>query len=69
LAERGCVDCKKELSNGVNQFFSPIRDRRAEYAAKPKLVDEILSDGARRARIIANETIVEVREKMGLSVL
>ena len=68
-AERGCVDCKKELSSGVNQFFGEIRERRDKYALQPKLVDEILLDGARRASIIARETIGEVREKMGLSLL
>ncbi len=62
----GCVDCKKLLAERVNQALAPLRARRAEFAANPKLVDEVLADGAERARKIARATITEVRQKMGL---
>ncbi len=65
-SERGCVDCKAELADAVNRYLAPLRERRREYAANPGLVDEILEDGARRARVIARETVRDVMDKMGL---
>ena len=62
----GCVECKKIYAENLNKALEPFRAKRAELAAKPKLVEEILEDGARRARSIADETIREVREAMQL---
>jgi tryptophanyl-tRNA synthetase len=66
-AQRGCVDCKRHLAQGVNAYLAPIRERRQEYASKPGLVDEVLGDGAARARSIARQTISEVLDSMKLS--
>ena len=65
-AEIGCVDCKKQLSESVNDYFAPIRARREELAADPDAVDEILIDGARRARVIAAEVLADVKDAIGL---
>jgi tryptophanyl-tRNA synthetase len=65
-AEIGCVECKRILSDNIASAFEPFRDRAAEYHAKPQLVRDILDDGAARARAIAEETMAEVRERMGL---
>lgn len=65
-AEIGCVDCKRALARGINEKLAPFRERRAEIAAKPGYVEEVLADGARRAKDIAQETIREVKERMGL---
>jgi tryptophanyl-tRNA synthetase len=65
-AEIGCVDCKKLLAKNMNEMLSPVRERRAEFAAKPEYIREVLADGATRARVIARETMKEVRQKMGL---
>ena len=62
----GCVDCKGILADGINAYFREIRERRAELAAKPERVREILADGAERARAIARETLREARERIGL---
>lgn len=62
----GCVDCKKKLGDAMNAHFSPIRDRWAEYRAKPNEVDEILAAGAERCRGIANQTMEKVHKKMGM---
>jgi tryptophanyl-tRNA synthetase len=62
----GCVDCKKKLAKNMNENLALIRARRAEFAAKPDYVNEILADGAARARVIARATMQEVRQKMGL---
>jgi tryptophanyl-tRNA synthetase len=65
-ARRGCVECKEQLAQGINAALAPFRQRRAELAAKPQYVEEVLADGARRANAIATETLREVKEKMGL---
>ena len=65
-AQRGCVDCKRMLSDGINDDLEPFRERRRQLAEKPAYLREVLDDGARRASVIARETLEEVREKMGL---
>ncbi len=62
----GCVDCKKLLAEGINAYFRPIRERRAEWEARPEDVRAVLEDGASRARAIARPVLDEVQERMGL---
>ncbi|MAT42089.1 MAG: tryptophan--tRNA ligase [Anaerolineaceae bacterium] len=62
----GCVDCKKLLAKNINSHFVPFREKRAELAQKPERIWEILEDGADRARVIAAETIREVRDAIGM---
>lgn len=66
VAGIGCVDCKKLLAKNMNASLATLRERRAEFAAKPDYVNEVLADGAARARVIACETIKEVKQKMGI---
>jgi tryptophanyl-tRNA synthetase len=61
----GCIDCKKVLAEHLNRALEPVRARAAELAAAPGQVDQILGDGAAKARRIARETMREVRERMG----
>jgi tryptophanyl-tRNA synthetase len=65
-AKIGCVECKMLLAERINAALKPFRERRAEIAARPKYVKEVLADGAKRARVIARKTIKEVKQKMGL---
>jgi len=65
-ANIGCVDCKMLLAQEINSTLSPFRERRAALAAKPRYITDVLTDGAQRARVIARETITEVKQKMGL---
>ncbi len=65
-AEIGCVDCKMLLAEAINDTLKPIRERRAQLAADPKHITDVLADGARRARVIARKTLAEVKQKMGL---
>src|SRR5512133_3683831 len=62
----GCVDCKKLLAKNLNNHLEPFRAKRAEFAAKPGYVQDVLKDGARRARTIAQNTMEEVRKAMQL---
>jgi tryptophanyl-tRNA synthetase len=66
-ATLGCVECKKMLAEAVADHFAPMRERAAEYQARPERVREILGDGAARCRRLAQETLREVRDRMGLS--
>jgi tryptophanyl-tRNA synthetase len=63
----GCVDCKKRLAANLNTHLAPFRERRSSFASNPDNVWDILHDGARRARIIADKTMSEVRAAIGLS--
>ena len=65
-AQRGCVDCKHMLADGINDALEPFRERRRQLAERPTYLREVLDDGARRASVIARETLEEVKEKMGL---
>ncbi len=65
-AARGCVDCKKRLAEGVIEHFAPLRERRAEYEANPKRLDEIIAAGCERAREAARATMDSVRDAMGI---
>jgi len=62
----GCVDCKKRLAANLNQNLTPFRERRAEIDKTPSFVWDVLNDGGKRARNIAQQTIEEVREAIHL---
>ncbi len=62
----GCVDCKKILARNLNASLEPFRARRAELAAQPGLVEDVLVDGARRATAIAAQVLAEVKDVVGL---
>ena len=64
-AEIGCVDCKKQLAGFINAELAPILERREE-AEKPGVADDILSDGAKRAQCVAEETMSAARRAMGI---
>jgi len=65
-AALGCVDCKKLFAKNLNKNLEPFRARRAEIAAKPGQVWDVLHDGAQRARTLAEETMKEVRAALQL---
>lgn len=62
----GCVDCKLLFAKNLNKHLEPFRAKRAELEARPGYVKDILDDGAKRARTIAQKTMEEVREAMQL---
>ena len=65
-ARTGCVDTKKLLAERVLRHYAEPRARDAELMADPARIDRILDEGAERVRPIAQATMAEVREKMGL---
>jgi len=62
----GCIDCKQPLIEAVVTEIRGIRDRSAEFAANPARLRSIIDNGCERARVVANETMNEVRSAMGL---
>lgn len=63
----GCAACKQLITTTLDQLIEPMRERRSYYAARPKVVQEILMSGTQHARGIAQETMKEVREAMCLN--
>jgi len=63
----GDVEVKRKLSRAINSFLDPIRERRAAFASKPGMVEEILIEGTRRMQAEAEETMGRVYEAMGMS--
>ena len=62
----GDVEVKKKLARALNATLDPIRERRAHYEARPGVVEDVLSEGNRRMRIEAVQTMALVRQAMGL---
>jgi tryptophanyl-tRNA synthetase len=62
----GCVECKALFARNLNAHLEPLRARRAEVAAKPGYVDDVLDTGAGRARKIARQTMEEVKAAVQL---
>ena len=62
----GYSDLKKGLFEGYWSHFAAFRERRAELAAKPDYVRDVLEAGARRARVVASETLAKAKAACGL---
>jgi tryptophanyl-tRNA synthetase len=62
----GCVECKKNFARNLSEHFAPFRERRAQFAADPGYVWDVLADGARRASVIADQVLGEVKAAVGL---
>ncbi|MBI5823262.1 MAG: tryptophan--tRNA ligase [Chloroflexi bacterium] len=62
----GCVDCKLRFAANLNKHLEPFRAKRAELESQQSYVQDVLNDGGKRARAIAQQTMNEVREAMQL---
>ena len=63
----GDVEVKEKLYIALENFLTPIRERRADYESQTGYVDELLYAGTQRARQEAQETIRQVKKAMGLT--
>lgn len=61
-ADIGCVECKKIMATSLKKGLEPIKARRRELESDIDKVKEIVSEGNKRARAIAQRTMAEVRE-------
>ena len=64
---RGCVLCKKELINKLNEYLKEFKTRRKYYEDHPELVEEIIKEGTEKALTKAEETIKKVKESMKIN--
>ena len=64
--KRGCVACKKQLAQNINNTLEPMREKRKYYEEHPEIVDEILMKGTEKARETAKETMKKVKKAMKL---
>jgi len=62
----GDVEVKQRLARALNEFLDPIRERRAQFAAEPRRIEEIIVAGSRAARREAQETLHLCLERMGM---
>ncbi|MBI1907167.1 MAG: tryptophan--tRNA ligase [Rhodocyclales bacterium] len=62
----GCLECKQPVVDAVLKEQAVMRERAQPYVDDPSLVRNILADGCERARKLAQETMRDVREAMGL---
>lgn len=65
-ANIGCMDCKRNLKDALVTELAEIKDKRKELEANPERVDEILANGASKARKVAEQTMEEIRNAMNL---
>jgi tryptophanyl-tRNA synthetase len=62
----GCLECKQPVIDAVLKEQEPMRERAQKYLDDPSLVRAIVADGCDKARKLAQETMQDVREAMGL---
>ncbi len=63
----GCIECKQPVIDAVLAEQAPIHERARMYEDDPTLVRNIIADGCEKARELADETMRDVRDAMGLN--
>ncbi len=63
----GAGQLKRYVTEAVNDYFAPIRERRRKLEQDMGYIHDVLADGNKRANAIAEKTLGEVREAMGMS--
>ena len=66
-AKMGCIECKQPVIDAIKDELMPMQERIAKYQADPELIKQIIHEGSQKARNVAKETMVEVRETMGIT--
>ncbi len=63
----GCIECKQPVIDAVLREQEPMRQRAQMYVEDPQLVKNIIADGCEKARKLAQDTMRDVREAIGIS--
>jgi len=63
----GCIECKGWAADSLWQVLGPMQERRQKYEADPKLAWDVLEAGSKKAREVAEATMVEARDAANLS--
>jgi tryptophanyl-tRNA synthetase len=58
----GCIECKAAMAENLIKWIAPIHERRVEYEQHPARVLEVIDEGSKRARTVAQGTMQRVRE-------
>ena len=66
-ASFGCLECKQPVIDSILKEQAPMRERAQTYLDDPTLVRNIIADGNEKARKLAQETMLDVREALGLN--
>ncbi len=66
-ASIGCIDCKKILAKNMADELEPIRTKYNEFIQKPDFVYDVLTEGNKKANIIASNTMMEVYGNIGIN--
>lgn len=64
-AEIGCLDCKNVVIESINSILAPFQNKRKEFEKNPDIVWDILKEGNKKAREVAQKTMQEVRAAIG----
>ncbi|PCC99742.1 tryptophan--tRNA ligase [Halopseudomonas pelagia] len=62
----GCLECKQPIIDAITAELAPIQERAADFESNPDAVRLILNEGTERAREAARDTLIEVRQAIGL---
>lgn len=62
----GCLECKKVVIDAIIERLSPFWEKRKEYVSHPDLIWDILNEGNKKARLVAEQTMADVRKAIGL---
>ena len=65
-AGKGYGDLKKDLADVVVDFLTPFQERVSHYMSDPSALDDVLAEGAERARALATPTLERVYDRSGL---
>ncbi|MGB9820737.1 MAG: tryptophan--tRNA ligase [Pseudothermotoga sp.] len=65
-AKIGCIDCKKLLLRNMRRELEPIWERYSKIDSDPHFVDDVITKGNEKARLIAQKTMQSVRDRMNL---
>lgn len=59
-------ELKEKLARDIAEYFAEFREKKKALLAKPDYLAEVMAEGAKQARKVAHETMLEVKEKIGL---
>jgi tryptophanyl-tRNA synthetase len=66
VGDGGGVKLKKELTETLNEYLRPLRERRKDLEADMSYIKQVLDRGVRQARMVGEQTLVEVRQAMNM---
>ncbi len=67
--ERMCFDCKDQLASEINEALRPIREKREQLKGDRSMIEDILQQGAAKARSVAADVLADCRKAIGIAKL